>query len=61
MVIEEAVIFDQVRPSLAAALDEATAGGMTDPYQLQQVIRRTVGSWVGWHSEWLSGPIRGHL
>lgn len=21
----------------------------------------TVGSWVGWHSEWLSGPIRGHL
>ena len=45
--VEEAVIFDQVRPSLAAALDEATAGGMTDPYQLQQVIRRTVGSWVG--------------
>ena len=32
---------------IITALDEATAGGVTDAYQLQQVIRRSVGGWVG--------------
>ncbi len=40
-------IFDDVRPRLEAALEDATAAGVTDTYELQQVIRRTVGSWVG--------------
>ena len=45
--VEDDVIFDEIRPRLIAALDEATAGGAVDTHQLQQVIRRTVGSWVG--------------
>lgn len=45
--VEDDVIFDEIRPKLIAALDEATAGGAVDTHQLQQVIRRTVGSWVG--------------
>ena len=40
-------IFDEIRPRLEAALEDATGSGVTDPYELQQVIRRTVGSWVG--------------
>ena len=45
--VEDDVVFDDVMPQLVTALDEATAGGVTDPYQLQQVIRRSVGGWVG--------------
>ncbi len=45
--VEDDVVFDDVMPQLVAALDEATAGGVTDAYQLQQVIRRSVGGWVG--------------
>jgi ribonuclease J len=45
--VEDDVIFDEIRPKLIAALDEATTGGAVDTHQLQQVIRRTVGSWVG--------------
>jgi ribonuclease J len=44
---EEQEIFDQVRPRLEQAMAEAAARGVTDSYELQQVIRRTVGSWVG--------------
>ncbi len=44
---EDDEIFQQVRPKLEAALAEATAKGVTDTYQLQQVIRRAVGGWVG--------------
>ena len=40
-------IFTQVRPKIIAALDEATRKGTTDPHQLQQVVRRAVGGWVG--------------
>jgi ribonuclease J len=39
--------FERVRPRLVAALQEAQAAGPIDSYQLQQVIRRTVGSFVG--------------
>ena len=45
--VEDDVVFDDVMPQLVAALDEATANGVTDSYQLQQVIRRSVGGWVG--------------
>ena len=45
--VEDEVIFDDVMPQLVKALDEATASGVTDSYQLQQVIRRSVGGWVG--------------
>ena len=44
--VEDDVIFDDVMPQLVKALDEATATGV-DAYQLQQVIRRSVGGWVG--------------
>jgi ribonuclease J len=45
--VEDAVVFDDVMPHLVRALDEATAAGVADTYQLQQVIRRSVGGWVG--------------
>ncbi len=44
---EEQEIFDQVRPRIEQAMAEAAARGVTDSYELQQVIRRTVGGWVG--------------
>ena len=44
---EEDEVFDKVRPKLEAALEEAREKGIGDTYQLQQVIRRTVGSFVG--------------
>jgi ribonuclease J len=40
-------IFDQVRPKIEQALAEATGNGVTDTYQLEKVVRRAVGSWVG--------------
>ena len=40
-------VFDSVRPQIEAALAEATGQGQTDTYQLQQVVRRVVGRWVG--------------
>ncbi len=39
--------FRRVLPLLTAAVEEAIAKGVVDPYQLQQVVRRTVGSFVG--------------
>jgi ribonuclease J len=45
--VEDEVVFDDVMPQLVQALDEATANGVADTYQLQQVIRRSVGGWVG--------------
>ncbi|WP_131105330.1 ribonuclease J [Ornithinimicrobium sufpigmenti] len=39
--------FEQVRPRLVEALQEAERNGVQDTYQLQQVIRRTIGSFVG--------------
>ena len=45
--VEDSDIFDDIRPGLEMALDEATSGGVRDTYELQQVIRRQVGSWVG--------------
>jgi len=39
-------IFDEVRPDIVAALEDAAANGTRDPQAFQQVIRRTVGRWV---------------
>ena len=35
-----------MRPLIEEALREAVNDGNDDPYQLQQVIRRTTGRWV---------------
>ena len=44
---EDDEIFKQVRPKIEQALAEATGNGVTDSYQLEQVMRRAIGSWVG--------------
>ena len=38
---------ETVVPRVREAIEEATAKGTTDTYQLQQIVRRTVGSFVG--------------
>ncbi|MFM5967654.1 MAG: ribonuclease J, partial [Micrococcales bacterium] len=43
---EEDHVFDDVRPLIERALAEAAGEGVTDTYALQQVIRRTIGTWV---------------
>ncbi len=40
-------VLDEVLPKLEAALEEARRKGVTDSHQLQQIIRRTVGSFMG--------------
>ena len=40
-------VFDKVLPRLTAALADAQRDGVTDTHQLQQVVRRTVGQFVG--------------
>ncbi|MCE0485340.1 ribonuclease J [Ornithinimicrobium sediminis] len=44
---EDEAIFAQVLPRLEQALEEARQNGANDTHQLQQVIRRTVGSFLG--------------
>ncbi len=44
---EDQDVFDQVLPMLEQALADAAINGVADSFQLQQIIRRTVGSWVG--------------
>jgi ribonuclease J len=43
---DDPAAFDPVVPLITEALDRAAADGVTDPHQLQQVVRRTVGRWV---------------
>ncbi len=43
---EDASVFDEVMPVVTEALDRAAQEGISDPHQLQQVVRRTVGRWV---------------
>jgi ribonuclease J len=43
---EDDHVFDEVKPLIAKAMAEAAGEGMRDPYALQQVIRRTIGTWV---------------
>ena len=39
-------VFDEILPQVTAAIEESTAGGAVDAFQLQQVVRRVVGRWV---------------
>jgi ribonuclease J len=43
---EDPSAFDAVIPLITEALDRAAADGVSDPHQLQQVVRRIVGRWV---------------
>jgi ribonuclease J len=43
---EDPAVFEAVIPLITEALDRAAADGITDPHQLQQVVRRVVGRWV---------------
>ena len=43
---EDDHVFDDVKPAVSEALAQAAAEGVRDTYALQQVIRRTIGTWV---------------
>jgi ribonuclease J len=43
---EDDSVFDAVRPLIEDALAAASAEGVSDARQLQQVVRRVVGRWV---------------
>ncbi|MEV1145497.1 ribonuclease J [Micromonospora sp. NPDC049799] len=43
---EDPEAFSPVIPLVTEALNRAAADGITDPHQLQQIVRRTVGRWV---------------
>lgn len=43
---EDDHVFDDVKPLIERALAEAASEGVRDTYALQQVIRRTIGTWV---------------
>lgn len=43
---EDDAVFQKVIPELTTALENAIAGGASDTYQLQQVMRRAVGRFV---------------
>ncbi|WP_405092937.1 ribonuclease J [Micromonospora sp. NBC_01392] len=43
---EDPAAFNPVIPLVTEALNRAAADGITDPHQLQQIVRRTVGRWV---------------
>ena len=44
---EEDSVFDEVQPKLVSAIEEALSEGAHDSRQLEQVMRRTLGSFVG--------------
>ena len=46
-VAEDDSVFDAVLPDITRALEDAAKGGATDAHQLQQVMRRTLGHWIG--------------
>jgi ribonuclease J len=43
---EDPGAFDAMLPLITEALLRAADEGITDPHQLQQIVRRTVGRWV---------------
>jgi ribonuclease J len=43
---EDDHVFDDVKPLIEKALAEAAGEGVRDTYAMQQVIRRTIGTWV---------------
>lgn len=44
---EDNALFDEVKGRIEQALAGAVAGGINGTHQLSQVVRKTVGSWVG--------------
>lgn len=46
-VAEDEHVFDKIKPEIADALEKAMKDGVTDHHQLQQIVRRTIGRWVG--------------
>lgn len=46
-VAEDAEVFNGIKLKIADALEKAMQGGVTDHHELQQVVRRTIGRWVG--------------
>lgn len=46
-VAEEDHVFDDITPQIAAALEQAMRDGVSDHQQLQQIVRKTIGRWVG--------------
>jgi ribonuclease J len=43
---EDDAVFDEVRPQIEQAVNQAVGEGVNDPYELQQTIRRRIGRWV---------------
>jgi ribonuclease J len=43
---EDPAAFDEVLPIITEALNRAAADGITDPHQLRQLVRRSIGRWV---------------
>lgn len=43
---EDDMVFDSVKPKIAAALAEAAQSGVRDSHALSQVVRRVIGRWV---------------
>lgn len=46
-VAEDDEVFDKIKPQIAQALEAAMKEGVVDHHQLQQIVRRTIGRWVG--------------
>jgi len=44
---EDQSLFDDVKGDIEKALSKAVAGGFNGTHQLSQVVRKTIGSWVG--------------
>ncbi len=43
---EDDSVFDPIRPELAKVIEKALVDGVEDTFQLQQLVRRTIGRWV---------------
>ncbi len=46
---EDDSVFDEIRAQLALVIVEALRDGVEDTYELQQLVRRTIGRWVNTH------------
>jgi len=46
-VAESDNVFEKIKPQIADALLSAMSEGVSDHHQLQQIVRRTIGRWVG--------------
>ncbi|CAB4603184.1 unannotated protein [freshwater metagenome] len=44
---EDEALFDEVKGQIEKALQHAVSEGVNGTHQLSQVVRRTIGSWVG--------------